>query len=115
MRNKGLTLVEVLISTVLLALIMSGLANIFVAGKRHIMHSRYRMTSGELGSFDLEPLQAQVRQDQWASNCLGTGAGCAGTTDVDNMTYASNYSITPVTGTDLRRVVVTINWTEPTP
>src|SRR3989338_5521605 len=74
MRKKGLSLLEILISTLILALLMIGLGNIFVAGKKLILHSRSRMTGGELGKNFLDPFQRLVRQDEWDTgpnqNCL---------------------------------------------
>jgi Tfp pilus assembly protein PilV len=46
MNKKALTLFEIIVSVVILALAVTGLANVFVAGKRYIQHSRSRMTGG---------------------------------------------------------------------
>lgn len=117
MRNKGFTLIEILVSAVILALVMTGLANIFIAGKRHILHSRSRMTSGELARFFLDPIQMQVRQDQWATNCLGTGnpVNCPSQIQtIDGTTYTANWSVTNAPAT-LRKVIANITWTEVQP
>jgi hypothetical protein len=47
------------------ALIMGGLANLFVATKRHILHAHSRMVASELGRYFLDRLQLHVRQDTW--------------------------------------------------
>lgn len=128
MNKKGLTLVEILVSSLILALIMIGLANLFVAGKRHILHSRSRMAGGELEKFFLEPLQMNVRQDQWGGNCLSTNGvnppGCNTAAWIDpssGIQYTPQYQIggllvdflNPLGR--LRRVILTLNWNEPAP
>lgn len=126
MTKKGLSLLEIIISSLILALIMTGLANMFVAGKRHILHSRSRVTGGELGKYFLDLLQMDVRQDQWVAggNCL-TGDGSSGCdttpwTDPSGIQYSPQYQISGllVDGQNplgrLRKVKVTISWNEPT-
>ena len=77
MSRKGLTLLEIIVATAILALVIAGLANIFIAGKRYILHSRTKMTGGELGRYFLDEMQMQVREDTWSSSCLGQGgASC---------------------------------------
>jgi|SRR3989338_7255415 len=119
MRKKGLSLLEILISTLILALLMLGLGNIFVAGKRLILHSRSRMTGGELGKYFLDDFQMLVRQDTWSTNCLGLG-NCPpeqkGTADGLDRDYTANYTINngqPIT--NVNRVKVDIIWNEPPP
>lgn len=75
MRKRALTLIEVLVSVVILALVMAGMTNLFISGKRYVLHSRARMTGGELGKFFLDPLQMAVRQDTWINpnNPLANG------------------------------------------
>jgi prepilin-type N-terminal cleavage/methylation domain-containing protein len=118
MYKKGLTLTEILVSTVILALVALGLTNVFVSGKRQIVHSRARMTTAELGKYFLDPLEMDVRQDQWGNNCLSSNptTGCPTTPQsIDNITYTPAYTINNVTGTTLRKVKLTISWNEPQP
>jgi len=138
--KKGLTLMEIIVATVIFALAVAGLMNLFVAGKRYILHSRSRMSGGELGKVFLEPLQMSVRQDTWgqAGNSLTntpTGGlycdgvpghtqlpGCSADRTLDGVPYAAKYEIdaapTPTgaaTPPELRRVVLTVNWSENKP
>jgi Tfp pilus assembly protein PilV len=128
MNKKGLSLLEILVATILLALLTTGLANIFIAGKRYILHARMRMTGGELGKFFLEPLQRDVRQDQWGNNCLSTNginpAGCdtnTWTDPSDRTVYSPSYNISGLLADAdnpqgrLRKVIVNINWQERAP
>jgi Tfp pilus assembly protein PilV len=111
--QKALTLVEIVVALLILSLTMAGLVNIFIAGKRYILHSRSRMSGGELGKLFLDPLQMQVRQDEWGNNCLSAGIGCPGAESLQGITYTPTYQVNNVSGTNLRRVKVIINWQEP--
>ncbi|MDD5097415.1 MAG: prepilin-type N-terminal cleavage/methylation domain-containing protein [Candidatus Omnitrophica bacterium] len=113
--KRSTTLIEVIVSTVIFALVMAGMVSVFVSGKRHIMLSRDRMTSGGIGKFFLEPLQLAVRQDTWnsgslACGALGLGAHSCGVSQVNNIPYTANYTVSTVAGTTLRRVVAAVNW-----
>ena len=122
-KNKlvgGFTLMEILVSVLILALVTTGLASIFVASKRHILHARSRMQVAELGRLFLAPLQMQVKQNEWASNCLGNNIGCPSTpTDnipLDGITYRPSTQVTQnFAGTTLSKVKFTISWDEITP
>lgn len=113
MRRRGLTLLEIVVATIILALVIVSLANVFVLGKRYVLHSRARMAGGELGRFFLDPLQMDVDQGSWGNNCLSTEAGCPGAENADGRLYTPTYDITnnsPVT--NLNKVKVTIHWDE---
>lgn len=75
--ESGFTLIEIIVASVVFALVIAGLLSVFVAGSRHIIHARERMTSAELGKLFIDPLQTDVRQDTWtlgsASNALTIG------------------------------------------
>lgn len=118
MHKKGLTLIEILVSAIILALVLTGLVNIFVAGKRYILHTRSRMTAAELGRFFLDPLQMQVNQAEWsgAGNCLSAGT-CPDQvwTSPDGAVWTATYQWSIVPGTTLRKVIANITWSEAPP
>ena len=64
-KNSGLSLVEVLISMLILATVVGGLANLFLSVKELTLHVHSRMVAGKLGRYFLDPLQMYVRQDTW--------------------------------------------------
>ena len=116
MKKKALSLMEVLVSIIIMGLVFIGMANIFVTGKRYVLHSRYRATGGELGRVFVDPLQMQVNETQWTSNCLSDNSRCTSTSQfVDIMNYAANYATSDVTSTSLRRAIVNLTWNETTP
>lgn len=131
----GLSLTEILVSAVIFSLVALGLTNVFVSGKRQIVHSRARMTMGEFGKYCLDPLQMDVRQDTWyqLSNRLRLGNYRSNLTNpypfsqyssytpvtwleeplIDNIQYYPVYQVTSVG--NLRKVKFTISWNEPQP
>jgi len=124
MREKSLTLMEIIVSLTILSITMVGLLNVFISAKRHSLRSRSLVSASKLAKHFLDPLQMQVRQDQWyptcnSANCLCTNgaSGCPGNYSQSvgiggNMTYAPNYSISDITNTTLKKVRVVINWTQ---
>ena len=113
--KKGVTLIEILVSTIILSIVMLGLGNIFVIARRYSQHTRSKIQGAELGRYFLEPFQAQVREDQWDSNCLGTNnclAMCASQW-LNNINYNVTYDVANVTtAPTVRRVKVTLDWYE---
>lgn len=75
MNKKGLSLLEILVSAILLALLILGLANIFVATRRLVFHIGARLTAAEVSRRYLDPLYMQVSATNWGAtttsgNCL---------------------------------------------
>lgn len=126
MRKKGLTLLEIIISIVILALVITGLVSVFVASKGLIQHSRYRTAGGAIGKQFVDPLQAYIRQDTWeGSNCFNTNdpnnpasmANCPSipaSYTMNNIIYTSQYYISNISS-DLKKVKAKIIWSEPAP
>jgi Tfp pilus assembly protein PilV len=116
MRTKGMTILEIIIAMLILVLVMAGLANLFVAGKRFVLASRSRIAGGELGKYFLDPLQMNVTQSNWdqAGNDLMIGPDRTGSAVKleGNVEYTPTYNITDVTGTDLRQVKLILSWQE---
>ena len=130
--RKGFTLLEIIVATLILALVMTGLVNVFLAAKRHLTHTRSKIQGAELGRLFVTPLQMYVRQDTWnqSGNALNIGTrycdNDAGHTQqpncpsqaertLDGIEYKAQYDITSpfAPSSDIRKVKVTINWTEP--
>lgn len=69
-----MTLIEILISTVVLALVFLGVLALFVSGRKYLQGNQLRMDAAELGKTVIDPLQMQVRQwrrdssDQWVAD-----------------------------------------------
>lgn len=140
--KRGFTLLEIVISSIILAITSVGLAGICISGKKYIAHARARMAGGELGELFLNPLQSYVSQgersilafDGWddVNNALRVTGGtlrycdsvvthtqqpfCPPQADrtLAGIEYSATYQITAHPSTDkIRKVVTTINWIEP--
>lgn len=121
MSKKGLTLLEILIAVLIFSITIVGFANLFISGKRYILHARDRMSGGELGKFFLDPLHMQVRQDLWSAGtqCItGDLTSCPQTQTINNTDYDSTYNISDLLPDAqnplgrLRKVRVNLTWTE---
>lgn len=115
-----------MVAAIILALVMNGFVYVFVAGRKHILHSRSRIQAAQLERLFLNYLQMHVRQNDWeqATNALSVtplgGRDCANQPGcpvneraLDGITYNPQYYISGVGTTNLRRVKVDITWNEP--
>lgn len=147
LKKIGVTLLEIIVSMVVLSVTLLGFANLYVSSRRWAAHSSARISGGQLGKKFLDPLQMSVRQDTWDStgiiptytyddNALNitepnytycdneTGhypyqnSICPPPSErmIDGLEYTARYMISAAPGnSNLRRVTLTLSWTEPTP
>lgn len=112
-------MLEVIVSAIILALVMLGLANVFGASKKFIKGARFRISAGELGKRFLDPFQSYVRQNTWGGqNCFNNNSdinpadtsNCPNvltTYTVGSVTYTPQYFISNV-GDEIKKVRVRI-------
>lgn len=112
--NRGFTLVEVLVSMIIFALVIVGLLSVFISSNKLIIHSRERMMGAQLGKFFLDPLQSAVVANSWddTNNDLSEGTRSADMQVMNKRTFNEIHVVDNVADTDLRRVVSNISWTE---
>ena len=111
----GFTILEILISVLILSLVMAGLMNVFLGSKRYILGSRWRMTAGELGRYFLEPLSMNVSQNTWSTSWLGSGGNYSLNITLDGRSYTANYNITPnFNSTNVNKVKLNVTWNDTT-
>ena len=118
MKKNALTLIEILVATLILAITMAGLVNLFMSGKKLLLRNPYRMTAVDLGRFLLDPLQMNVSASLWTSTCLGGNAANCPSVGAFVTSYASAYTFSTITigGTPrLRKATVRITWNELNP
>ena len=119
-KQNALTLIEILISTVVLSLVFLGLLNLFISGRRFLEHSQSRMGGGELGKVFMDPLQMQVRQSDWVNlggtatgNQLQLGNSITSAQSLNGITYTATSAVYAVDAAgNLRGVQTSINWQE---
>ncbi len=115
MNRQGVTLLEILISAVLLVLVCAGLASVFLAGKKIIGHDRSQLTALELTKYFTSAMDMQVKSSSTAplgdtTTCLYNPALCSPTTITLDRTYTSTVTSEAGFLPGLRRVQVTISW-----
>ena len=119
-KQNALTLIEILISTVVLALVFLGLLNLFMSGRKFLEHSQSRMGGGELGKIFIDPLQVQVRQSDWVNlggtttgNQLELNKSVTYTQSLNGITYTATSTVYTVDSAGILRGVQTkIQWQE---
>jgi len=63
--RKGVTLVEVVVSSLILAIAFGGLLSTFVAVRKYITRANKRLIASDLVSQTLNDLYRAVRSDEW--------------------------------------------------
>jgi Tfp pilus assembly protein PilV len=113
MQTKAQTLLEVIIASVIIAMVMAGLGATFVLGKRYSLHTHSRLTAAELGRYYLDNLTMLIRQDRWDnSNCLYAGNCGIGSQSIERVDYHAAYTVTTPASLELRKVLVNLTWDE---
>jgi len=131
MNKKGISLIEILVSSILIALLITGLMNVVISGRRWLIHSRSRSTASQLGKTFLGQLYQEVTATQWMTptdTCLYSNVDCPIAQSLEGITYTPTYSFPPSSLTSpgipdpggnpfgrIRKAVVTISWTEHEP
>ncbi|MBP7216331.1 MAG: type II secretion system protein [Candidatus Omnitrophica bacterium] len=117
--RKGVSLLEVVVSIIILSVAVAGIISVFVSSTRHFRHQQERIDSAEAAKAYFSQLAMDVRQDTWGNpNCLSLNqdgddgvnpAGCP----PDTTDYDFRSRIDGVAGTSLRRVNLMVEWSEP--
>lgn len=129
---KGFTLVEVIVSAVIVALTAAGILSSFIAAQNYVSRSRGRTGTSNSVRQQIETLKVEVNQTAWgnlatcdpATNGLALTAACSGGwTNWGNVTGTfgqapyfgkRRYRVTELGASGgARRTEVQINWTEP--
>ena len=123
MRKKkpnGFTLVEVIVSLLILLATAAGIFASFVAAQNYVLRSKRRIAAVNSVREKLEELRPYVRQDTWtnSTNLLWANEGATRAYPpedifLDTWPGQRNYTVTNTVNTASRNVSVTVNWTEP--
>lgn len=115
MNKSGLSILEVMISAILILMIVVGFASLFTTTRNQLTHSRLKVTSGELGKYLLDPLHGQVRFDQWGARCVSNQSACPAansTITIQGRAYTYTYNVDQYPTMTLPRVVLRLRWIE---
>jgi prepilin-type N-terminal cleavage/methylation domain-containing protein len=117
MRNKGFTLVEIIVAMVVLALLSTGLFSVFVSSRYIVRRSRSRLVALEVAKNVIENKRQYIRANTWylgnASDPLNpTGAWSAPDTTT-YPPYSVRFKIDPgPSNTDYRKISVQVQWND---
>ena len=116
-KDRGFTLVEVVVAAVLMAAVAAGLLRAFETMNGISAVQQDRVTAANLARQQLEDLHEAVRWDWWGLANFplspGTALGAAAAIVVNGTTYTRSYVVNAVFdgGTEAyRRVDVTVRW-----
>ena len=130
---RGFTLVEVIVSAVIVALTAAGIFASFIAAQNYVSRSRGRTGTSSSVRQQIETLKVEVNQTSWGAaatcnpdtNGLALTASCnggSGWTNWGNVTGTfgqapyfgtRRYRVTELAPGGARSTEVQINWTEP--
>jgi len=112
--RKGVSLVEVVVGAIILAIVFGGLLATFVGVRRYVRRANRRLIVVDLISQTMSDLYRAVREDTWNTGTLQAGSTNIGGYTIDSQVYQdggspNSYTVAN-TGADYRRVDVTINY-----
>jgi type II secretory pathway pseudopilin PulG len=117
MHKKSFTLLEVLVSAIILVTTLAGLLATFVAVRKAVLRSGRRLTAFNVGRRVLEDLYKEVDGSSWDSGRLNATYTENGTLSIppENIAYNWNYTVTNMSasGYDYRQVSVRVTYPEP--
>jgi prepilin-type N-terminal cleavage/methylation domain-containing protein len=106
--KRGVTLLEIIVSLVILSLVMLGIVNIVIVAKQYLTHTRLKLVSSQLGKQAIDDSSINFTDvDSAATNFM-----------LDNTNYGVKYTMSDVTNTGnavsgpVRKVIVNITWNE---
>jgi len=127
--RRGFTLVEIMVSMVILALLAAGFFSVITSGRYLVSRSKRRLAAYEIARRQIEARRAFVRADTWyaggtdplnPTGGLWTTWGCS--TVVGNITYQTRVRIDTLTAAEgcaaaaaadcPRRLTVQVRWNE---
>ncbi|MCK4912530.1 MAG: hypothetical protein KAS05_02270 [Candidatus Omnitrophica bacterium] len=115
MKGKGVTLVEVVVGSIILAVAFGGLLSTFVSSRQYINKANKRLIANDLASQTLNDLYRAVDNGTWDSGDLQLRTNNIGSYTIDNQVYqdggaARNRYRSSATAGSYRRVEVIVNY-----
>ena len=111
--KKALTLIEVMVATVILAVVFGGLLATFIGVRRYVNRANQRLVVANLINLQFSNLYDEVRADNWDTGNLQDGLSVPALDyHIDNHDYGyeatSNYQVTDESGSgfQFRRVTI---------
>ncbi len=122
-KQGGFTLVEVIVSLLILLTTAAGIFASFTAAQNYVLRSKRRIAAVNFARQKFEELRPYVRQDTWTNSTSGANFLYAPESSTqlysEPFSFSStwtgllNYTVTNTVNTASRMVSITANWTEP--
>lgn len=121
--QNGFTLVEVIVSLLILLITAAGIFASFIASQNYVLRSKRRIAAVNFARAKFEELKPYVRQDTWANFTLGVNLLYA--PPASSQAYSEsfsfggtwtgflNYTVDNTDDTAYRAVNLTASWQEP--
>ncbi|MCK5492794.1 MAG: prepilin-type N-terminal cleavage/methylation domain-containing protein [Candidatus Omnitrophica bacterium] len=122
--KKSVTLIEILVSSIIMAIVFGGVFSSFFVAREYVKHSNKRLMVTFIARSVFDDLKGKVRQDTWydVNGPLYASPGLGGTKhdlpnyDIDGVSYGGAnpdvnfYRVRRVAGRDYREVEITLNY-----
>ena len=116
MKKRSFTLTEVIVATVIVALVFGGLISSFMVVRRYVNRAHGRLTAVNLARTTFDNLYRDVRADTWDTGNLSAGnAVNLPNYNIDEggiqVAYSNGgYLVSAVGGRDYRQVTINIDY-----
>ena len=113
--KRAVTLIEVLIGSLILATVFSGLLATFVAARKYVRRSNRRLVTGNLDRAVLGDLSGGVDANTWNANLgpLQTGLHPNAVNEtIEGVNYLGNYTVVNSASGLYREVTVNVTYPE---
>ncbi|MFH1691692.1 MAG: type II secretion system protein [Candidatus Omnitrophota bacterium] len=111
MKTKGFSLVEIMVSIVILALLASGIFSVIVSGRYLVGRSRKRFQAIEVARAEVERLKPFVRGD--TNSSLVANSAWSAWNHTLYPPFGVRYKVDPAPGSyQYRKVTVQVNWSD---
>ena len=112
-KKNGFTLVEIMVSLIILAMLAAGLFSVFISSRNLVARSKRRLYAAEIARREIERRRHLLRADNWSLfNPTGSWSVCNGTV-YPNYTVECRIDPGPATTEDYRKFSVRVRWNEP--
>ena len=117
-KNRGFTVVEIIVASLIFSITAIGIFSTLAAIRKPSAESQRRVTAAYFGKQVLDDLRAQIDAINWQEGSGGpldpTISHPPYTSNIDGITYTGTYAVEPdPNGSLARRISLTVSWTEP--
>lgn len=108
-RIKSTSLVEVVISALILSIVFAGLVAGFVSVRKYIARTQKRLSGVNVSRNQIDDLYTAVNGFTWDTGVLSPGTATTSVT-TDGITYSRKVTVSDIAGANYRAVTVDIGY-----